>query len=169
CGNNKVRVLYPGFLIKSLDMEEAWNYTCCRANRAKHPCPRCLVSQDLIDSLHHIAEQRITETMRAVVEVAREAPTATQKEKILQDNDLHDITHFMWGFRFSDPYQGITYNLLHFSESGKWGHHLWPLTMQLIKEYDIDESVTTFMSEFPRWRGLKHVHDPMTRDFSDGQ
>ncbi|KAK7016085.1 hypothetical protein R3P38DRAFT_2543145 [Favolaschia claudopus] len=29
----------------------------------------------------------------------------------------------MWNIRFSDPYQAITYDLLHFDESGRWAHH----------------------------------------------
>ncbi|KAF7325233.1 hypothetical protein MKEN_00567800 [Mycena kentingensis (nom. inval.)] len=171
CGDEVVRVLYPGFLIQSFDFEEAWNFTCCRANRAKCPCPRCLVLQELIDCLHHSppVQERTTASMRAVVKRAREAPNDKQKNDILRDSGLHDVTHFMWDFRFSDPYQAVTYDLLHFTESGQWGHHLWPLTMQLINEYEIDVQVTNAMAEFPRWRGLKHVNDPLTKDFTDGQ
>ncbi|KAJ7048129.1 hypothetical protein C8F01DRAFT_1072674 [Mycena amicta] len=169
CGDNIPRVLYPGFLIESLDFEEMWNFTCCRAGRARHPCPRCLVTQDLIDSLSRSFTERTTKAMRAVIKRAREAPNSTQKEKILRDSGLHDVDHFMWLFRFSDPYRATLYDLLHFSESGEWAHHLWVLTMNLINEFGIDVEVTETMAMFPRWRGLKHINDPLTKDFADGQ
>ncbi|KAF7332654.1 hypothetical protein MKEN_00148200 [Mycena kentingensis (nom. inval.)] len=165
CGDEVARVLYPGFLINSMDMEEAWNFCCCRQNRAKHPCPRCLVSQALIDCLHYEHSRpdlRTKEKMKAVVADARAAPNAVQIR-------FSRTTHFMWNFRFSDPYQAVTYDLLHFAESGKWGHHLWPLTMQIIEEHGIDREFEDAMAQFPRWRGLKHIHDPLTRDFNDGQ
>jgi hypothetical protein len=48
----------------------------------------------------------------------------------------------MWNFRFSDPYQAVGYDLLHFDESGKWGHHLWPLILDLLEELRLLRQVT---------------------------
>ncbi|KAJ7300529.1 hypothetical protein DFH08DRAFT_919254 [Mycena albidolilacea] len=134
CGDDVPRVLYPGFLIESLDFEEAWNFTCCRSGRAKFPCPRCLVSQEMLHCLRRTFEARTSSGMRAVVRRAQNTSSATQKEKILMNHGLHDVVHFMWNFRFSDPYQAVSYDLLHFDESGKWGHHLWPLILDLLEE-----------------------------------
>ncbi|KAF8182254.1 hypothetical protein K438DRAFT_1975779 [Mycena galopus ATCC 62051] len=169
CGDNLKRVVYPGFLIESLDMEEAWNFTCCRAGRAKHPCPRCLVRQDLLQFLRQRFDLRTSTGMREVVRRAKDAPNATQREKILMDHGLHDVTHFMWNFRFSDPYQAVSYDLLHFCESGKWGHHLWQLTLDVLGEHHLHAQATGIMSRFPRWRNLKHINDLSTKDFTDGQ
>ncbi|KAJ7461103.1 hypothetical protein FB451DRAFT_1341275 [Mycena latifolia] len=169
CGDNITRVLYPGFLIESLDFEEAWNFTCCRAGRAKFPCPRCLVSQEMLHCLQRTFEARTSSNMRAIVRLAQNAPNATQKEKILMDHGLHDIVHFMWNFRFSDPYQAVSYDLLHFDESGKWGHHLWPLILDLLGELRLLTKMTDIMGQFPRWRNLKHIDDLATKDFTDGQ
>ncbi|KAJ7217073.1 hypothetical protein GGX14DRAFT_358092, partial [Mycena pura] len=167
CGDSIPRVLYLDFLVESLDFE-MWNFTCCRAGRARHPCPRCLVTQDLLHDLSRTFTERTTQSMRAVIKRARKAPNATQKEKILVDSGLHDVTHFMWVFRFSDPYRSTMYDL-HFAESGEWGHHLWVLTMQLINEFGIDAQVIEAMAAFPRWRGLKHINDPLTKYFTDGE
>ncbi|KAJ7790968.1 hypothetical protein B0H14DRAFT_2396072, partial [Mycena olivaceomarginata] len=142
CGDDVPRVLYPGFLIESLDFEEAWNFTCCRSGRAKFPCPRCLVSQEMLHCLQRTFEARTSSSMRAVVRRAQNASSATQKEKILMNYGLHDIVHFMWNFRFSDPYQAVSYDLLHFDESGKWGHHLWPLILDLLEELRLLRQVT---------------------------
>ncbi|KAJ6461691.1 hypothetical protein C8R45DRAFT_841971, partial [Mycena sanguinolenta] len=169
CGDDLTRVLYPGFLIESLDFEEAWNFTCCRAGRAKFPCPRCLVSQEMLHFLQRTFEPRTSSSMRAVVRRAQNALNTTQKEKLLTEHGLHDIVHFMRNFRFSDPYQAVSYDLLHFDESGKWGHHLWPLILDLLGELRLLTEMTDMMGQFPRWRNLKHIDDLATKDFTDGQ
>ncbi|KAJ7868913.1 hypothetical protein B0H14DRAFT_2572077 [Mycena olivaceomarginata] len=112
CRDDVPRVLYPGFLIESLDFEEAWNFTCCQSGRANERLK--------------LAPRQVCVLSFAVL---KNASSATQKEKILMNYGLHDIVHFMWNFRFSDPYQAVSYDLLHFDESGKWGHHLWPLIL----------------------------------------
>ncbi|KAK7029277.1 hypothetical protein R3P38DRAFT_3314735 [Favolaschia claudopus] len=156
CGDTVDRVLYPGFLIESLDFEEAWNFTCCRAGRAKHPCPRCLVSQDMLHCLQKSFPARNSSEMRAAIDRSRRAPNATQGEKILMDFGLHDIV-------------AMTYDLVHFDESGKWAHHLWVLTLDLLKRLSLLTKATELMAEFPRWRNLKHINDLAAKDFSDGQ
>ncbi|KAK7020981.1 hypothetical protein R3P38DRAFT_3397478 [Favolaschia claudopus] len=169
CGDDVVRNLYPGFLIESLDFEEAWSFTCCRANRAKHPCPRCRVSHEMLDCLHQFFPLRSSEAMRNVVERARCAPTAAQRDKLLMEHGLHDVPHFMWNIRFSDPYLSFIYDLLHFLEAGKWGHHLWSLTLDLLEKLGLLAEVTKRMAKFSRWRNLKHINDLATKDFTDGQ
>ncbi|KAK6984149.1 hypothetical protein R3P38DRAFT_3232422 [Favolaschia claudopus] len=169
CGDEVVRNLYPGFLIESLDFEEAWNFTCCRAGRAKHPCARCLVSQEMLDCLGQAFPSRSSKAMKKVVEKARSAPTAAQREKLLMDHGLHDVPHFMWNIRFSDPYLAFIYDLLHFLESGKWGHHLWSLTLDILEKLGLLREATVRMAKFSRWRDLKHINDLATKDFTDGQ
>ncbi|KAJ7802304.1 hypothetical protein B0H14DRAFT_3884659 [Mycena olivaceomarginata] len=39
----------------------------------------------------------------------------------------------------------------------------------LINEHGVDVQVTDIMAQFPRWRGLKHICNPLTKDFTDGQ
>ncbi|KAJ7199827.1 hypothetical protein GGX14DRAFT_661239 [Mycena pura] len=169
CGDRTDRVLYPGILIESMDMEEAWNFTCTRSGQANFPCPSCLVPQDMLDTLIRTFEQRSTETMRRIVKRARVADTIGERDQLLKDHGLHDITHFLWNFRFSDPYRAVTYDLLHFDEAGKWGGHLWELVLKVMGDRRVATEMTQIMSKFPRWRGLKHINDLATKDFTDGQ
>ncbi|KAJ7613048.1 hypothetical protein FB45DRAFT_759393 [Roridomyces roridus] len=169
CADNVTRVFYPGFLIESLDMEEAWNFTCCRAGRANFPCPRCLVRQGMLGCLQKRFPLRTTQTMRRVVQQAQRAATATRKEEMLRGTGLHDVIHFMWNFRFCDPYLSVTYDLLHAGEMGKWGHHLWELTLKILRDLKLSSEATRIMGEFPRWPNLKHINDLATKDFTDGQ
>jgi uncharacterized membrane protein YwzB len=96
--------------------------------------------------------------MQAIVCLAQNALNAMQKEKFLMEHGLHDVVvcfifitlpmhsalvqHFMWNFRFSDLYQAVSYDLLHFDEPGKWGHHLWPLILDLLRELHLLTEMT---------------------------
>ncbi|KAJ7820213.1 hypothetical protein B0H14DRAFT_2168465, partial [Mycena olivaceomarginata] len=70
---------------------------------------------------------------------------------------------------FSDLYQAVSYDLLHFNEPGKWGYHLWPLILDLLGELHLPTEMTDIMDKFPHWRNLKHIDDWATKDFMDGQ
>ncbi|KAJ7876754.1 hypothetical protein B0H14DRAFT_3436501 [Mycena olivaceomarginata] len=93
-------------------------------------------------------ERALTVAMRAVIKRAREAPNPTQRDAILRDSGLHDIDHFI-------PANGTP-----------------PLATDkgnFINEHGVDVQVTDIMAQFPRWRGLKHICNPLTKDFTDGQ
>ncbi|KAJ7823684.1 hypothetical protein B0H14DRAFT_2597711 [Mycena olivaceomarginata] len=143
-----------GFLIESLDLKKPGT---------------SLAAELVVQNSRRTFEARTSSNMRAIVRLAQNAPNATQKEKILMEHGLHDVVHFMWNFRFSDPYQAVSYDLLHFDESGKWGHHLWPLILDLLGELRLLTEMTDIMSKFPRWRNLKYIDDLATKDFTDGQ
>ncbi|KDR66778.1 hypothetical protein GALMADRAFT_147642 [Galerina marginata CBS 339.88] len=154
CADGITRVLYPGILIESQDAEEAAYFCGCRAASANHPCPKCLVSQN---DLHRISE---TFELRK---------TKVAKEKILIDNGMHNIEHFLWDFRFSDPYRAYSYDTLHSDDLGKWGKHLWLLTLDVLEKYSVKGKVTQRMAIFPRWNNLKHFNHVTTTHFTDGQ
>ncbi|KAK6996123.1 hypothetical protein R3P38DRAFT_3287864 [Favolaschia claudopus] len=59
--------------------------------------------------------------------------------------------------------------IIHFLESGKWGHHLWSLTLDLLEKLGLLTEATKRMANFSRWRELKHINDLATKDFTDGQ
>jgi hypothetical protein len=90
CGDELLRVLFPGIMIASLDGKEAVSYCTCRSWNAKHPCPRCLVLKHELGHLLHTFTPRTTATMRAVYESAQSAPSTTRKEAILASVGIHD-------------------------------------------------------------------------------
>lgn len=47
---------------------------------------------------------------------------------------IHNVQHFLWDFRFSDPYKAISYDTLHSDDLGKWGKHLWVLLLKPVLE-----------------------------------
>lgn len=44
------------------------------------------------------------------------------------------MQHFLWDFRFSDPYKAISYDTLHSDDLGKWGKHLWDLLLTVLED-----------------------------------
>ncbi|KDR73369.1 hypothetical protein GALMADRAFT_72471, partial [Galerina marginata CBS 339.88] len=141
CGDGVNRVLHPGILINSLDGEEANCFCACRASsKANYPCPKCLVRKDQMYNVTGSFEARTSDSMRSVILRASQASTKTEKEKILQAFGLHDIQHFLWDFRFSDPYAASSYDTLHSDDLGKWGKHMW----ELLLTHFSNVSTTTF-------------------------
>lgn len=134
CGDGIVRVLYPGTLIESHDGEEVSYFCACRASLANFPCPKCLVPKAELHNMSKKFALRTTATMRDVIKKASDASSKTEKEKNLQSHGLHDIHHFLWDFRFSDPYAASSYDTLHSDDLGKWGHHLWELLLNVLEE-----------------------------------
>ena len=102
-----------------------------------------------------------------------------------------NMQHFLWDFRFSDPYKTISYDTLRSDDLGKWGKHLWVLLLKPVLEdtgsrgkvthrwnhfnlgsNQLWNSVTdhhfTRMANFPRWNHLKHFNSVTTTKFTDG-
>ncbi|PPQ87069.1 hypothetical protein CVT25_000049 [Psilocybe cyanescens] len=170
CGDAVNRVLHPGILIESHDGEEANIFCACRASgRANYPCPKCLVHKDQLNNIIGNFEARTSDSMRSVIRRTLQASTKTEKENILQGFGLHDIQHFLWDFRFSDPYAASSYDTLHSDDLGKWGKHLWDLLLIVLEACGKKGELTRNMALFPRWSNLKHFSNVSTTTFGDGQ
>ncbi|KAJ7655541.1 hypothetical protein B0H17DRAFT_956309 [Mycena rosella] len=169
CWDKLVRVFPPGILITSLDGKEAAYFNACRAALANYPCPKCLVHKDELHRLTKVFQRRTTSTMSAVLRKALGASTKKAKEEILKKHGLHGTAHFLWGFRFSDPYAAYAYDTLHSDDLGKWGHHIWPLLLEVLEDVGGKGTFAKNMREFARWPGLKHFNQVTTIHFTDGQ
>lgn len=91
CGDDTVRVLYPGVLIESLDHEEATILACVRAANANYPCIKCLVPKSELHNIDGHFARRTVAAMQDVLERASNAKTETEREKILKDVGLHAV------------------------------------------------------------------------------
>ncbi|KAF8994667.1 hypothetical protein BDQ17DRAFT_1392381 [Cyathus striatus] len=169
CNDNVIRILYPGILIESQDGEEASYFCACRATIANHPCPKCLVHQSQLGNITEQFELRTPETMCSVLQQASHSQSKTAKEKILRDHGLHNIKHFLWDFRFSDPYAASSYDTLHSDDLGKWGKHLWVLLTGVLRDKKCLGKLSRNMNKFPYWKDLKHMDAVSTISFADGQ
>ncbi|KAJ7090711.1 hypothetical protein C8R44DRAFT_835939 [Mycena epipterygia] len=169
CGDKIQRVCYPGIPITSIDGEEACSVSACRAALAHFPCPRCLVHHNDLGKLCESFTLRTTETMKRFYEDALAASTKSEREHILQSVGLHATENFFWSLPNSDPYSANSYDLFHSDDSGKWGKHIWPLLLEVLKDNGYKGRLAMNMAKVPRWRGLKHFLNVTTEEYTDGQ
>lgn len=91
CGNGEKIIGYPGFLIESLDGEEAACFCAVFAANANYPCPKCLARKTELDRIDKSFPLRTPENMQQVLSRARAAATSGEKARILQEHGLHDV------------------------------------------------------------------------------
>ncbi|KAJ7092345.1 hypothetical protein B0H15DRAFT_905706 [Mycena belliarum] len=167
-GDGVTRIAYPGILVESMDFEELAAWLAIRNSRANHPCPKCLVYHDDLHKLSVDAELRTSASMRRIFNQAKRLPP-TQREELLKSYGLQFFELFLWRFDHLDPYDAAGYDLLHYFDSGIWGKHVWPRLVEYLQTEKLASKFNDNMSQFPRWRGLKHTPSPTTIDYSDGQ
>ncbi|KAJ7161962.1 hypothetical protein C8R43DRAFT_1123671 [Mycena crocata] len=168
-GDGVTRIAYPGILIESMDFEELAAWLAIRNSQANYPCPRCLMHHENLHKLSAAdAELRTSASMRSVYNEATTLPP-TQREELLKSHGLQFFELFLWRFNHSDPYKGSGYDLLHYFDLGIWGKHVWRTLVEYLQAEKLASKFNDNMSEFPRWRGLKHVLSPTTIDYSEGQ
>ncbi|KAK6974980.1 hypothetical protein R3P38DRAFT_3335293 [Favolaschia claudopus] len=107
--------------------------------------------------------------MKAIVKKALKAKTHAKKEAILMDAGLRCIKHFLWYFRFGDPYAAYVYDTLHSDDLGKLAKHLWLLLLEQLEDLKQKGPFAQNMRKFPRWHNLKHFNAVTTAHFTDGQ
>ncbi|GJE89869.1 hypothetical protein PsYK624_059800 [Phanerochaete sordida] len=169
CADELIRILWTGFLIHSADLQEAEALCAIRAALANHPCPQCLVEKCDLHRISLSSTPRTSSFMQDVYHRAKAATTKTEKERILRDHGLHDTENFFWSMKNSDPYMATSYDVLHADDLGKFGHHLWPLTLEILKDAGYLGRLAKNMRNVPRWANLKHFNNATTIEYADGQ
>lgn len=91
CGDGKIRVLYPGIPVLSLDGEEACICTCTKAAMADVPCSSCLVTQNELHDLspNRYFVPRTTQSMKAVYRNSLNHRFKKDANDLLQRYGLH--------------------------------------------------------------------------------
>ncbi|KAF8578339.1 hypothetical protein K439DRAFT_1529313 [Ramaria rubella] len=148
CGDDITRVTYPGA-------------------QAKHPCPRCLVLKEFLHLLTKQFTPRTQKSMQEVYLQAQNIASHAATEDMLRNVGLHLIKNFFWQVRNYNPYRAFSWDMLHAFDSGEWGKHQWPLTLEILSPADWT-CLAKNMRQMPRWRGLKHFNAVSTTDFADG-
>ncbi|KIJ34091.1 hypothetical protein M422DRAFT_182538, partial [Sphaerobolus stellatus SS14] len=132
CGDDIIHVLYPGFLIHSVDGEEACSTCGTRGAKANHPCPKCLAAKE---ALHLLSKEFMPRTQTDMVELyysAKKCSSRTAREQLLRSSGLHYVKNSFWRLSNSDPYMAYSYDILHALDSGEWGKHQWPLLLKIL-------------------------------------
>ncbi|KIJ38584.1 hypothetical protein M422DRAFT_176350 [Sphaerobolus stellatus SS14] len=166
CGDKIRRVLYPGFLIHSVDGEEGCATCGTRGAQAKHSCPKCLAPKL---ELSHLAKDFVSRTQHGMIHDFKQAKHMNYSSRlnILRDVGLHYVKNALWKINNSSPYEAYSYDMLHAFDLGEWGKHLWPLITEKVLKHSKNK-ISRNMRQIPRWRGLKHFSAAAEIDFADG-
>ncbi|KAF8522668.1 hypothetical protein JB92DRAFT_2827536 [Gautieria morchelliformis] len=157
-----------GIAIQSLDMEEAACACGMWAASADYPCTQCLVHKHQLHLVTKSFTLRTTKTMQSVYKQAINAHTKAASEDILKKNGLHKVLNTFWFIANSDPYIAHSYDLLHNDDSGKFGKHLFPLTIEVLGDLAKKGKYSQNMNMVPSWPNLNHFQSITTIEFSDG-
>ncbi|KAK7021364.1 hypothetical protein VNI00_017415 [Paramarasmius palmivorus] len=110
--------------------------------------------------------QNTQNIMQKVDKMARKG----DQEDELRTHGMRPVMNMFLQFANFDPYRAVSFDDLHFADSGLWGAHLFPqLKLHLSKlgchyEAKIDQRFITF----PHWRDLNHFDGVTKISFNDG-
>ena len=96
CADGISHILYPGILIELQDAEEAAYFCECSAARATHSCSKFLVSHSELHKFFENFKLRTLNDLWAALKKVARAKTKGNKQRILVNNDLHNIPVYMF-------------------------------------------------------------------------
>ncbi|KIJ32761.1 hypothetical protein M422DRAFT_265393 [Sphaerobolus stellatus SS14] len=165
CGDKIRRVLYPGFVIHSIDGEESCSSCGTRGPKAKHPCPKCLAIREELTRFSKIYTPQTQADMMGIIKQVK-AVGVTARMSILRDVGLYFVENTFWKIHNSDPYAAYSYDVLHTFDLGEWGKHMWPLVLSVLGH--VKNRISRSMRRIPCWRGLKHFQNVAEIPYADG-
>ncbi|KAF5387276.1 hypothetical protein D9757_006821 [Collybiopsis confluens] len=126
CGDQISRTLNPCILIGSADYEEQCVICLTRGVQSLCPCVKCECPKDELSNFEKDYARR---TAQGTVEIVNKALQLAQTSKgesqaLLKEHSLRPwINSFFW-ISNSDPYEAVSFDDLHFLDSGIWDDHL---------------------------------------------
>ncbi|KAK7030283.1 hypothetical protein VNI00_014300 [Paramarasmius palmivorus] len=170
CGDGICRLLYPILLALSADYEEQCAMCLIRGLRALHPCPKCMVGKDQLSWLSERWESRTPEDTARVIKEASEMGRKGDREDLLKQYSLRYGQNAFLSFINFNPYDAVSFDDLHFDDSGLWGAHLFPQLKKHMAKIgrNVEAEVDRRFKSFPRWRNLSHFDAVTTVTFNDG-
>ncbi|KAK1215109.1 hypothetical protein PQX77_022305 [Marasmius sp. AFHP31] len=170
CGDGVTRLIYLVVLALSADYEEQCVMCLIRGINSGYPCPKCMVERDKMSNLLKTwAARTAAETMEILNKVITLQKKA-QQEGLLKEHSLRLAQNTFMLLANSDPFEAISFDDLHFEDSGLWGGHMF----KLLKAHfsclgrKAETTLNRRFDEFLRWRNLNHFSTVTTHTFNDG-
>ncbi|ESK82060.1 hypothetical protein Moror_13415 [Moniliophthora roreri MCA 2997] len=133
CSDRICRLLYPILLALSADYEEQCAMCLIHGLSALHLCPKCMVGKEKLLQLSERWDAHSPEDMTHILnQVAAMAWKGDQKD-LLKQYSLHYGQNAFLSFTNFNPYEAVSFDDLHFNDSGLWSAHLF---LQLKKHLD---------------------------------
>ncbi|KAL0564298.1 hypothetical protein V5O48_017752 [Marasmius crinis-equi] len=170
CGDTISRTLYPLIMIDSADYEEQCVMCLIRGLMGRFPCPKCLVPKDESSSLTCVYALRTAQHSVDVHNTAQKSKTKAEREEYLKTFSMRPVQNAFLSIANSDPYSAVSFDLLHFFNSGLWGDHMFPQLKKHVANIGRAANVAldNRFDQVPPWRGLNHFKTVSTVSFNDG-
>ncbi|KAJ4476792.1 hypothetical protein C8R41DRAFT_869631 [Lentinula lateritia] len=160
CGDGVRRWMYPIVLIKSADYEEQ--------------CP--IPHDQLLDFDNKYLERTAKDTIEILNNARQKALISKADEEAeLKKYSLRPCFNSFFKLAHSDPYAGVSFDDLHFQDSGVWGDHIFEhAKIQInnrsaVTKIDNRNKLSVRFKEFPRWSKLNHFDTGVMKlSFNDG-
>ncbi|KAJ3911499.1 hypothetical protein F5877DRAFT_73133, partial [Lentinula edodes] len=177
CGDGVRRWMYPIVFIKSADYEEQCVICLTRGLKSLHPCIRCPIPHDqLLDFDNKYLEQTAKDTIEILNNARQKALISKADEEAeLKKYSLRPCFNSFFKLAHSDPFAGVSFDNLHFQDSGVWGDHIFEhAKIQIdnrsaVTKIDNRNKLSVRFKEFPRWSKLNHFDTGVMKlSFNDG-
>ncbi|KAI0658337.1 hypothetical protein C8Q70DRAFT_917521 [Cubamyces menziesii] len=170
CGDEVHRCVCPHVAILSSDYEEQCVMSLIRGGNGLFPCPMCLVPKLSLGDYQPDYPERTGSEAQAILELAMAQRTVKDREEVLQQWSLRPIQNAFLELGHSDPYKALSFDRLHASHSGLFGHHYWVQFKKHVVEVSNDavKLIDAQFNAMPRWSGLIHFNEVMGTSFTDG-
>ncbi|KAF8832795.1 hypothetical protein HHX47_DHR1001873 [Lentinula edodes] len=171
CGDGVRRWMYPIVLIKSADYEEQCVICLTRELKSLHPCVRCPIPHDqLLDFDNKYLERTAKDTIEILNNARQKALISKADEEAeLKKYSLRPCFNSFFKLAHSDPFAGVSFDDLHFQDSGVWGDHIFEHAKIQIDNRSAVTKIDNRFKEFPRWSKLNHFDTGVMKlSFNDG-
>ncbi|KAJ4463570.1 hypothetical protein C8J55DRAFT_443710, partial [Lentinula edodes] len=171
CGDGVRRWMYPIVLIKSADYEEQCVICLTRGLKSLHPCVRCPIPHDqLLDFDNKYLERTAKDTIEILNNARQKALISKADEEAeLKKYSLRPCFNSFFKLAHSDPFAGVSFDDLHFQDSGVWGDHIFEHAKIQIDNRSAVTKIDNRFKEFPRWSKLNHFDTGVMKlSFNDG-
>ncbi|KAE9407876.1 hypothetical protein BT96DRAFT_1033699 [Gymnopus androsaceus JB14] len=171
CGDEVQRTMFPYILIDSADYEEQCVIALIRGLRGLCPCPKCLIPGSKLSDFSAVYPERTPEETVSKLNRAKqlEITSKAEAEAILKVSSLRPHINSFFSLAHGDPFRALSYDNLHFGDSGLWGDHLFEQHKVHIHARGAATTIDNCFKSFPRWSGLHHFNDGVMKlSFNDG-
>ncbi|KAF5346809.1 hypothetical protein D9757_013487 [Collybiopsis confluens] len=173
CGDHNRRSLYPCVLIGSSDFEEQCVICLTRGVQSLYPCVKCEIPHDaLTDFDSEYPRRTAKDTVDIVNKALKLAQTSKgESEAVLKQHSLRPHINSFFRINNTDPHEAVSFDDLHFLDSGLWEDHILETHKWHIKNVGRDAAVIIDkrFQTFPRWPKLYHFESGISKlTFNDG-
>ncbi|KAL0059303.1 hypothetical protein AAF712_013951 [Marasmius tenuissimus] len=133
CGDGVIQMLYLILLALSADYEEQCVICLIRGVKGNYPCPRCMVHKEELADLSRTWKERSVKDTADILNEVIDLEFKNDQEALLKEHSLRFGKNVFMELANSDPFRAVSFDDLHFEDSGLWGAPLFSVLKEHFK------------------------------------